>query len=107
MFKLSSIVSLMIVISKKQIKSFCQKNYGVTFPMMSKISVTGDKIHPVYQFLTNKRRNGVQDSKVAWNFQKYLIGPDGKLEKVLESKVTPMDPRITDWIEGPTAPKKK
>ena len=52
-----------------EIESFCQKNYGVSFPMFSKISVKGDDIHPLYQFLTDKEKNGVMDSKVKWNFQ--------------------------------------
>ncbi len=59
--------------TNKEISAFCTENYGVTFPMMSKISVKGDDMHPVYQFLTQKVKNGVEDSKVAWNFQKYLI----------------------------------
>jgi len=53
-----------------EIKSFCSLNYGVTFPMMSKISVKGKDMHPVYQWLTQKDKNGFKDSKVGWNFQK-------------------------------------
>ena len=59
--------------SYKEIAQFCQLNYGVSFPMMSKISVKGKEMHPVYQFLTQKAKNGKEDSKVKWNFQKYLI----------------------------------
>lgn len=65
----------------EEIAQFCKVNYGVTFPMMSKISVKGKKMHPLYQFLTEKEKNGVEDSSVGWNFQKYLIGKDGQLEK--------------------------
>lgn len=83
-----------------EIASFCKKNYGVTFPMMSKISVKGDDIHPVYQYLTKKEMNGVQDSEVKWNFQKYLIDENGKLAKVLSSKILPNDPGVIAWIEG-------
>lgn len=86
--------------SDEDIASFCKKNYGVTFPMMSKISVKGKDQHPVYQFLTNKALNGYEDSDVAWNFQKYLIGKDGKLEKVIKPKTTPLDDSIVSWIEG-------
>ena len=57
----------------EEIASFCEKNYGVTFPMMSKISVKGDDMHEVYQFLTQEAKNGVEDSNVSWNFQKYLL----------------------------------
>ena len=59
--------------TNKEIETFCQLNYGVTFPMMSKISVKGSDMHQVYQFLTQKSKNGLQDSQVEWNFQKYLI----------------------------------
>ena len=82
----------------KEIESFCQLNYGVTFPMMSKISVKGTNMDKVYQFLTQKAKNGLQDSEVQWNFQKYLIGANGELEKVLLSKVKPTDSEIVDWI---------
>ncbi len=85
--------------SDEQIATFCQKNYGVTFPMMSKISVKGSKIHPVYQFLTQKENNGVEDSKVKWNFQKYLIDENGKLAKVISPRTKPMDDEIISWIE--------
>jgi len=54
--------------SDKEIAQFCQLNYGVSFPMMSKISVKGKEMHPVYQFLTQKVKNGKEDSKVEWNF---------------------------------------
>ncbi len=82
----------------KEIESFCQLNYGVTFPMMSKISVKGDDMSEVYKFLTQKSKNGLKDTEVEWNFQKYLIGTNGELEKVLLSKVKPTDAEIVDWI---------
>lgn len=84
--------------SDKEIESFCAKNYGVTFPMMSKISVKGSDMHKVYQFLTQKSKNGLQDSEVQWNFQKYLIGADGVLQKVVGPQVTPTDDSIVSWI---------
>ena len=83
-----------------EIATFCQKNYGVTFPMMSKISVKGKDIDKVYQFLTQKAKNGVQDSEVEWNFQKYLINEKGQLEKVIAPQVTPTDASILSWIKG-------
>ena len=85
--------------SNEQIASFCSINYGVTFPMMSKISVKGKNMHPLYQFLTQKSKNGVEDSKVKWNFQKYLIGRDGKLEKVIDPKTLPSSDEVKQWIE--------
>ena len=86
--------------SNAQIASFCQKNYGVTFPMMAKISVKGNDMHPVYQFLTQKAKNGLEDSSVQWNFQKYLINSNGELEKVVAPSTLPTDSEIINWIEG-------
>lgn len=86
--------------SNKEIAKFCEKNYGVTFPMMSKISVKGKDIHEIYQFLTEKSKNGLQDSQVEWNFQKYLINEEGKLVKVLSPRVLPNDAEIVGWING-------
>lgn len=80
-----------------EIKSFCSKNYGVTFPMMEKISIATS---PIYKWLTTKEENGVLDAKVNWNFNKFLIDEKGNLVKYLPSKVKPMDAEITDWIEG-------
>lgn len=83
----------------QDIKAFCTKNYGVTFPVMEKVSVKGKNMCSVYQFLTQKRKNGVMDSTVDWNFQKYLINENGELEKVLPSKVRPMDEQIVEWVK--------
>ncbi len=86
--------------SNAQIASFCQKNYGVTFPMMAKISVKGNDMHPLYQFLTQKAKNGLEDNSVQWNFQKYLINSNGELEKVVAPSTLPTDSEIINWIEG-------
>ena len=83
----------------EEISEFCQINYGVTFPMMEKVSVRGDDQHPLYQWLTKKELNGVLDSKVKWNFQKYLIGRTGKIEKVISPRTKPNDPEIIQWIK--------
>jgi glutathione peroxidase len=83
-----------------QIKEFCTLNYGVTFPMMEKISVKGNDMHPLYVWLTQKDKNGVLESEVKWNFQKYLIGKDGRLEKMFAPAVKPDDAEIVKWIEG-------
>ena len=85
--------------SDKEIAAFCKKNYGVTFPMMSKITVKGSEMHPLYQFLTQVSKNGVKSSTVSWNFQKYLIGQDGKLEKIITPRTAPMSEEVIDWVE--------
>ncbi|MBC7522943.1 MAG: glutathione peroxidase [Flavobacterium sp.] len=82
----------------KEIGAFCQQNYGVTFPMMSKVSVKGSDMSAVYQFLTQKSKNGLQDSEVEWNFQKYLINEKGELDKVISPRTLPTDASIVDWI---------
>ena len=84
--------------TNEEIGAFCEKNYGVTFPMMSKVSVKGDDMTPLYQFLTQKAKNGLQDNDVEWNFQKYLINENGQLEKVISPKTNPMDEEIIKWI---------
>ena len=86
--------------SNKEIGEFCSRNYGVTFPMMSKISVKGKDMNEVYQFLTQKAKNGLQDSEVEWNFQKYLINEKGELEKVVQPNVLPTDDEIVNWIKS-------
>lgn len=83
-----------------EIAEFCSVNFGVTFPMMEKISVKGDDMHPIYQYLTQKSKNGVEDSEVAWNFQKYLINRNGVLEKMIKHKTSPLDDEIIKWIEN-------
>lgn len=82
----------------EEIRQFCTENYGVTFPMMEKISVKGKDIHPLYQWLTSKDLNGVMDSKVTWNFQKYLIDENGKLEDVVKPGEKPSSAKVLAWI---------
>jgi glutathione peroxidase len=84
--------------TNEDIATFCQKNYGVTFPMMSKISVKGKDMHPIYQFLTSKDKNGLEDNEVQWNFQKYLLNENGQLEKVISPRTQPDDESIIEWI---------
>jgi glutathione peroxidase len=83
-----------------EISAFCQKNYGVSFPMMSKISVKGRDKHPLYQFLTQKQKNGVKDSSVSWNFQKYLLDENGQLVDVVGPRTQPDDIKILQWIKS-------
>ncbi|MDP6909505.1 MAG: glutathione peroxidase [Flavobacteriales bacterium] len=86
--------------SSDEIAEFCQKNYGVTFTMMEKVSVKGKDQSPIYKWLTSKEENGVLDGKVSWNFEKFLINEDGKLVKNLEPKVSPIDTEIVSWLTG-------
>ena len=85
--------------TNEEIASFCSINYGVTFPMMSKISVKGKDMHPLYHWLTEKDKNGFEDSSISWNFQKYLIDEDGNLVKVVSPRTDPMDDEIIAWLE--------
>ncbi len=85
--------------TNEQIKSFCVKNYGVTFPMMSKISVKGKDKHPLYEYLTTKSLNKLVDNKVKWNFQKYLIDENGVLVRVVDPSTSPLDDSIIQWIK--------
>ncbi len=85
--------------SNEEIAEFCQVNYGVTFPMMSKITVKGEEIHPLYKWLTEEQENGVEDSKVSWNFQKYLIDEDGNLVGHVPPRKKPDCNEIVSWIE--------
>lgn len=86
--------------TNKEIASFCQQNYGVSFPMMDKVSVKGDDMAAIYKFLTQKSKNGFQDSNVEWNFQKYLINEKGELEKVIAPRILVTSPEVVDWIKA-------
>ena len=86
--------------TNEDILAFCQKNYGVTFPMMSKVKVKGKDKCEIYEYLTDKSKNGFEDSKVKWNFQKYLLNEDGFLVDVIAPTTPPNDAQIISWIEG-------
>ncbi|WP_248574853.1 glutathione peroxidase [Flavobacterium sp. H122] len=86
--------------SNNEIATFCQRNYGVTFPMMEKISVKDEDVHPLYLFLTQKSKNGLEDNEVKWNFQKYLIDEKGHLVKVIQPQTLPIDEEIINWIKS-------
>ena len=84
--------------TNEEIASFCQKNYGVTFPMAAKISVKGDDMHPLYQYLVKEAAElGITDP-VKWNFTKFLVDENGKLVKVFSHKVNPMSEEITRYL---------
>lgn len=84
--------------TNSEIKEFCTKNYGVTFPMFAKISVKGDDIHPLYQYLTQKSQNGVLDAPVKWNFQKFIINKEGKVVESIEPTTPVTDPRFKEIL---------
>lgn len=84
--------------SNSEIKAFCQKNYGVSFPMMAKISVKGDDQHELYQWLTEKEKNGVEDAAVSWNFQKFMIDEQGNYKGMVGPQESPASEEIINWI---------
>lgn len=85
--------------SNQEIKTFCSSKYHVTFPMMAKVSVKGDDITPLYQFLTDKSSNPQSGGEIKWNFTKFLIGPDGRVITRFEPEITPDSPEVTSAIE--------
>lgn len=84
----------------QEIEAFCKQNYGVSFPMASKIEVKGKNQAPIYQWLTHKSLNGKESSSVKWNFQKYLLDEQGQLLKHFSSSTEPEDPEIIKIIES-------
>lgn len=86
--------------SDEQIEQFCQKNYGVSFPMMSKISVKGDDRHEFYKWLISESRSNGQHEEVKWNFHKFLINENGEFVKSIEPTTSPKDEEIINWING-------
>jgi glutathione peroxidase len=85
--------------SNQEIKTFCSSKYHVTFPMMAKVSVKGDDMTPLYQFLTDKSSNPQSGGEIKWNFTKFLIGPDGRVITRFEPEITPDSPQVTSAIE--------
>jgi len=85
--------------SNEEIASFCQLNYGVSFPMFAKISVRGKNIHPLFKFLTDKDTNPKFGGKISWNFNKFLISRDGQIIDRFSSQTTPEDPKLIAAIE--------
>jgi len=83
----------------EEIAEFCRINYGITFPMFSKISVKGKNIHPLYEYLTSKRSGHEFGGKISWNFNKFLISKDGKIINRFDSKVQPENVKIMNTIE--------
>jgi glutathione peroxidase len=85
--------------TNEEIKTFCTQKYNVTFPMFSKISVKGDDIHPLYQFLTSKETNPEFGGDITWNFNKFLIDRTGKIVARFETKDKPESEKVVQAIE--------
>ena len=85
--------------TNEEIQQFCSLNYGVTFPMMAKISVAGDDIDPLYKWLTQKSENGKEDAEVTWNFQKFMIDENGNWDGFATPQTKPLSEEIIAWIE--------
>ena len=84
--------------SASEIETFCTTNYGVTFPMMEKISIKGENPHPVYKWLTSSDENGVLDAKVTWNFQKFMIDENGEIVDFVPPIKSAQSKRVLDWL---------
>jgi glutathione peroxidase len=84
----------------EQIQSFCSVNYGVTFPLFAKLDVKGSKQHPLYAILSDFPDDSGKAGNVTWNFEKFLVGRDGRVVKRFRPKVVPEDPRVTEAIES-------
>ena len=85
--------------NSEEIMSFCKVRYGVSFPLSEKIEVKGDNQHEIYAWLTDKKINGSSSSSVKWNFQKYLVNPDGKFINYYYSVTKPLSEKITSHFE--------
>jgi glutathione peroxidase len=85
--------------SAAEIQTFCELNYGVTFTLTEKVQVKGSQMHPLYQWLTEKSANGVKSNSVKWNFQKYLVSPEGLLIDFYLSTTDPTSSKITKHLE--------
>lgn len=85
--------------SSEDIVSFCKKNYGVNFPLAEKIDVKGDNTAPVYQWLTQKSKNGVLDATIGWNFNKFLLDENGKMLAYFPSSVKPDSEAILAYLK--------
>ncbi|MFA7472160.1 MAG: glutathione peroxidase [Spirosomataceae bacterium] len=84
--------------TNEEIAEFCQKNYGVTFPMFEKIDVVGENQHPLYRWLSNKSLNGFNDRAPSWNFCKYVVNEKGQLTHFFASKIKPDDPDFREAV---------
>ena len=86
--------------SAEEIQSFCSINYGVTFPMFAKLDVKGEGQHPLYKILSEFPDDAGKAGNVTWNFEKFLIGKDGRVVRRFRPKVVPEDPAVVEAIES-------
>lgn len=84
--------------SNTEIKEFCTKNYGVTFPMAEKVSVKGDDIAPIFKYLTDEAKKLGFDDPIKWNFTKFLLDENGKLITVIHNKTKPMSEDVLKYL---------
>ena len=84
----------------EEIQEFCSVNYGVTFPLFDKLDVKGEGQHPLYSILSEFPDDAGKAGSVAWNFEKFLIGRDGRVVRRFRSKVTPEDPKLVEAVEA-------
>jgi glutathione peroxidase len=84
--------------SNSEIKAFCTKNYGVTFPMAEKVSVKGDDIHPLFKWLVDEAKKKGIDDPIKWNFTKFLLDEKGNLITVINNRVNPMSEEVTKYL---------
>ena len=84
-----------------EIKEFCTKNYGVTFPMAAKVSVKGDDIDPLFKYLVGEAiKKGIQEPVIKWNFTKFLVDESGQLITVIDNRVNPLSADVTKYLEN-------
>jgi glutathione peroxidase len=84
----------------EQIQEFCSLNYGVTFPLFAKLDVKGEEQHPLYSILSESADDSGKAGNVRWNFEKFLVGRDGRVVRRFRSKVEPEDPKIVEAVES-------
>ncbi len=81
-----------------EIKEVCTNKYSITFTVMEKITIKGDNPHPIYKWLTSSEENGVLESKVTWNYQKFLIDENGQVVDSFSPISSPKSTRIIEWL---------
>lgn len=85
--------------TEEEIAKFCSSKYSVTFPLTTKVDVKGDKQHSIYKWLTSKSLNGINDYKISWNFNKFLLDENGQLIGYFNSRINPLDSAITNLLQ--------
>ena len=89
--------------SAEQIEQFCSQNYGVNFPLFAKLDVKGGNQHPLYAILSESKDDAGKNANVAWNFEKFLVGRDGRVLRRFRSRTVPEDPKVIEAIESALA----